>query len=109
VSLKIYIYRAVITSIFVFFEITIGSGISLAADTFKGAELYATHCESCHGPAGNSVMPNAPNFAQGESMLQPDPNLLTSIKNGKDAMPSYLGILSDLEILDVIAYLRTLN
>jgi cytochrome c6 len=54
-------------------------------------------------------MPNAPNFARSESLLQPDPLLLTSIKNGKNAMPAFRGILSDPDIMDVIVYLRTLN
>ena len=41
--------------------------------------------------------------------MQPDLLLLTSIKNGKNAMPAYQGILSDSDIMDVIVYLRTLN
>lgn len=86
-----------------------GSGTSRAADTIKGGALYAVHCASCHGASGISVMPNAPNFARGESLLQPDLSLLVSIKNGKNAMPAYQGILSDHDILDVIVYLRTLN
>lgn len=86
-----------------------GLGTAQAADTFKGGELYAVHCASCHGASGVSVMPNAPNFAQGENMLQPDPTLLTSIKFGKNAMPAYQGILKDPEIMDVIVYLRTLH
>jgi cytochrome c6 len=35
--------------------------------------------------------------------------LLISIKSGKTAMPAYRGVLSDQDILNVIAYLRTLN
>lgn len=82
---------------------------SYAADTSKGAGFYSTHCASCHGASGVNVMPNAPNFAQGESMMQPDASLLASIKAGKNAMPGYLGILSDRDIMDVIAFLRTLH
>jgi len=41
--------------------------------------------------------------------LQADSVLLTSIKSGKAIMPSYRGALNDNEILDVIAYLRTLR
>jgi cytochrome c6 len=54
-------------------------------------------------------MPDAPNFAQNESLMQANNILLISIKNGKNAMPAYKGILKDQDILDVIAYLRTLN
>lgn len=95
--------------LFAFFLLVFGPGNAGAADTFKGGELYAVHCVSCHGASGVNVMPNAPNFAQSESLLQPDFLLLSSIKNGKNAMPAYQGILTDQDILDVIVYLRTLN
>lgn len=80
-----------------------------AADVVKGGEIYALQCVSCHGRAGVNVMPAAPNFARGDGLMQPDFALLASIKNGKNAMPAYVGILNDREILDVIAYLRTLR
>ena len=41
--------------------------------------------------------------------MQPDMALLATLKAGKNAMPGYFGILSDNEILDVIAYSRTLR
>jgi cytochrome c6 len=84
-------------------------GISQAADPNKGAEIYNTHCASCHGVSGDSVMVGAPNFAQGEGLMSPDSKLLISIQNGKTAMPAYRGVLSDQDILDAIAYLRTFN
>lgn len=80
-----------------------------AADTFKGQKLYAANCAICHGQNGRSVMPGAPNFDRGERVLQPDFTLLASIRSGKNAMPAFQGILSDRDIMDVIAYLRTLH
>lgn len=80
-----------------------------AADVVKGAQVYARHCAACHGPNGNSVMPSAPQLIRGERMMQSDMALLASLKVGKNAMPAYLGILADAEILDVIAYSRTLR
>lgn len=88
---------------------TFGPGAAWAADPNKGAQIYATHCASCHGASGISVMPNAPNFARGESMLQPDPVIATSIRNGINAMPAFQGVLSDSDIMNVVVYLRTLN
>jgi len=87
----------------------LGSSASYAADPIKGGRAYVTQCSSCHGASGTSMMPGAPNFARGERMMQPDELLLNSIKAGKNAMPAYRGILSDTDILDVIAYLRTLH
>lgn len=82
---------------------------SPAADVVKGNQVYMMHCAACHGMSGVSVMPGAPNFARLERLLQPDAALLASIRNGRNAMPAYAGILTDREILDVIAYLRTLR
>ena len=54
-------------------------------------------------------MPNAPNFDRGDALLRPDFTLLASIRAGKNAMPAFQGILADREIMDVIAYVRTLR
>jgi len=80
-----------------------------AADPAKGAALYGTHCAVCHGTNGTPVMPGAPNFRRLESLMRPDQQPLMAIRNGKGAMPGYFGILRDREILDVVAYLRTLS
>jgi cytochrome c6 len=101
--------RFIKPGLFVFFMLALGVSASQAADTIKGGELYVVHCASCHGASGISTMTDAPNFARSESLLQPDPALMTSIRNGKNAMPAYQGILSDSDIMDVIVYLRTLN
>jgi cytochrome c6 len=42
-------------------------------------------------------------------MMQPDAGLLASIRSGRNAMPAYAGILTDRDILDVIAFMRTLR
>jgi cytochrome c6 len=80
-----------------------------AADVINGGKVYARHCAACHGPNGMSVMPGAPNLARAERMMQSDVALMAALKSGKSAMPAYIGILSDREILDVIAYCRTLR
>lgn len=80
-----------------------------AADVTNGARIYAIHCIGCHGVQGQSPLPNVPNFTVGAGLMQPDIALLQSIRTGKAVMPGYLGILRDQEILDVIAYIRTLS
>lgn len=82
---------------------------SHAGDTNKGRQLYGTNCAICHGQNGRSVMPGAPNFDRGESLLRSDSALLAQIRAGKNACPSFRGILADRDTLDVIAYLRTLH
>lgn len=80
-----------------------------AADVQRGGALYTNHCASCHGASGTPVMPGVPNFRRMETLMRPDMQLLLSVRSGRGAMPGYFGILRDREILDVIAYLRTLS
>ncbi len=87
----------------------LASSWSHGADIGKGQQLFATHCAMCHGQGGRSLMPGAPNFDRGEGLLRPDFSLLAAIRTGRNAMPAYQGILADRDILDVIAYLRTLH
>lgn len=77
-----------------------------AADPNKGSEIFRQHCVTCHAPG--RPMPGTTDFLQGRSLFQPDPVLLEKIKTGRNAMPAYNGILSDIDILNIIAYLRTL-
>ena len=79
-----------------------------AADLVRGGELYRQHCSSCHGAQGVSTWPGAPSVARREGMLQPDRVLVQSIREGRNAMPGYRGLLSDADILSVVVYMRTL-
>lgn len=87
----------------------LGAATSNAADTIKGGQIYDSHCASCHGVNGVPVMPDAPNFARSERLLRPDVFVANAIRDGKNSMPSYQGVLSDSEILDVVVFLRTLE
>lgn len=85
------------------------SGIASAANIVQGQQLYNMHCAACHGGRGEGVMPDAPKFRMGERLEQPDMVLLQSVKSGKKIMPPFFGILQDAQILDVLAYVRTLR
>jgi cytochrome c6 len=80
-----------------------------SADLARGSQIYALHCSVCHGPAGQGGIPGAPKFNRGERMLQSDQALLDSVRRGRNVMPAFAGVLREREILDVIAYLRTLR
>jgi mono/diheme cytochrome c family protein len=75
----------------------------------SGQQLYMMHCAGCHGITGISVVPDAKNFSRVELLAQPDQGLLNVIRSGRNMMPSYLGILSDQEIISIINHMRTLN
>ncbi len=87
----------------------LAAGPAAAADTHKGKNLYQAQCAICHGSEGRATMPGAPSFDRGEQMLRADMALLTLIRSGKNAMPAFQGRLSDRDIMDVIAYIRTLH
>ena len=80
-----------------------------AADLAKGHRIYMQHCSNCHGPNGVSVMAGTPNLARQEGLRQPDMVLLQTIKTGRRGQPPFMGILSDPDILDALAYARTLR
>lgn len=84
------------------------SSDALAADMFNGKKLYGQYCAQCHGENGASVTPNTPEFRRGEGLMQTDADLLRHIREGKRIMPAFRGLLSDQEILDIIAHLKTL-
>ena len=94
---------------FIAIGLVLSSPTAVAADSVKGQTLYLIHCSGCHGEKGISINPEAPNFANGEQLSQSDSALIEVIRSGNNAMPAFMGILQDNEILDVISYARTLQ
>jgi cytochrome c6 len=83
--------------------------LAQAADPQQGVKFYTKHCQNCHGATGVAQMPGVPDFSRSQGLLRSDNDLLQFIRNGSGMMPAYRGLLSDRDILDVIAYLRTLR
>lgn len=84
-------------------------GSALAADLVAGKRHYTAYCAGCHGVDGMSLRPQAPKLALGERMAQPDFMLVNTLKSGFGTHPSFLGILNDRDLLDVVSYVRTLR
>ena len=90
---------------------------SVAAPAFAqapGADTYKAKCAMCHGPDGLAATPMAKNlkilsFKDPSMVKAPDAQLIASTTNGKGKMPAYKGKLTDAQIKDVIAYIRTLQ
>jgi mono/diheme cytochrome c family protein len=92
-----------------------------------GARLYAEHCAACHGaalegepewqtPGADGRMPAPPHDASGHTWHHPDAQLFFMSKHGVAAlvgrgyqsnMPAYEGVLSDAEIIDVLAFIKS--
>jgi cytochrome c6 len=80
-----------------------------AADPGKGGALYAVHCAACHGSRGEPVWPGAPDFRRPGVLMKTDHQLLTLLRQGRGLMPSYLAVMKEREMLDLMAFLRTLS
>jgi mono/diheme cytochrome c family protein len=87
-------------------------------DKTRGEELFLRYCQGCHGPdgrgGGKSFMPHVGPLAQkGYIDLLQDDDLDLVIKQGGAAvgksgyMPAWEKTLSDTDIADIIAFIRT--
>ncbi len=84
----------------------------LFADATKGAEIYKSKCQMCHGADGKGQTPmgtklQIKDLGSAEVQNLKDSELKTIIEDGKGKMPAYKGKLSNAEIEDVIQHLRT--
>jgi len=79
-----------------------------ASDVAQGRNHYQRHCAICHGQDGRPSMAGAADFKRGQGLMQSDRALAERIERGNLACPAYRGILTEQEIFDVIAYIRTL-
>lgn len=83
--------------------------VAQAADPTNGAKLYNRQCVDCHGAQGNGMMPGMPNFLRGEGLMKSDAALVQTLERGSGVMPAFRGLLTTQDMLDVIAYLRTMH
>ena len=83
--------------------------IAWAGDPFAGSAIYVEHCVSCHGGDGSGEVAGTPSFRGGALMSKGEFELRDKVRNGKDLMPRFEGILTEEQIDDVVTYIRTFN
>ncbi len=81
-----------------------------------GKSLYTKNCFSCHGKAGKGDGPAAAalgksvgDLSSAKSQAQSDGDFLWKIQTGKAPMPSYQKKLSEIQVWQLINYMRTLK
>ena len=80
---------------------------AFAGNPMVGAGLYTKHCANCHGANGKAILDGAPDLHINQLMSKTDEQLANTVKMGRGTMPSYQGLMTEEQIEDVIAYLRT--
>jgi cytochrome c6 len=91
--------------------------ISIGGPAFAeipGADTFKSKCAMCHGPDGLATTPTAKNFKvisfkAPEMLKATDAQFIASTKAGKGKMQGYKDKLTDVQIKDVISYIRTLQ
>ncbi len=81
-----------------------------SAEIEQGRALYEANCAACHGPDGKGAVAGAPNLADfAATSGVSEATWAASVANGKGAMPSFTGKLSDAEQRASLAYIRSLS
>ena len=80
----------------------------------SGADTYKSKCQMCHAADGSGNTPTGKStkvnpFNSPDVVKMSDDDLIAVTKKGKNKMPAYAGKLSDAQITDVVAYIRTLQ
>jgi cytochrome c6 len=87
----------------------LAAGNAPSGNPSAGRLTFVSICSSCHGLDGIATYEYAPSFAKGQRLNQDDATLLVSVRDGLGRMPPWGVMLSEQEILDAIAYARTLQ
>jgi mono/diheme cytochrome c family protein len=84
------------------------------SDVARGRGIYAQSCAPCHGPEGTGGTPMARMMRVG-NLADPatharlsDEEIVALVRTGRGRMPAFRD-LSDQQIRDVVAYVRTLK
>jgi cytochrome c6 len=79
-----------------------------------GEKVYKAKCATCHGADGAGATPagkatKARDFRSDDVKKEADEDWTQIVVKGKNKMPAYDKRLTDAEIKDVVAYIRTLS
>jgi cytochrome c6 len=80
----------------------------------SGEATYKAKCAMCHGPDGTGSTPIGKNLKirslkSPEDVKATDAQLIKDTKDGVGKMQGYAGKLTDVQIQEVVTYIRTLQ
>jgi mono/diheme cytochrome c family protein len=85
-----------------------------AADDAAGKSLFNSNCAICHGPNGDGNSPigktlNIPDFHSAQAQKMTEAEMKAIVANGKNKMPAFKDKLTDVQIDQVVDYVRHLG
>jgi cytochrome c oxidase cbb3-type subunit 3 len=95
----------------VFDEATLAAQVDQPESLKKGAAVFASKCSACHGPQGQGIIgPNLTDnyWLHGKGLRKDIAQTVTKGVLDK-GMPSWSGLISDDEILQVVGYVYSLR
>jgi len=80
----------------------------------SGESTFKTRCAMCHGADGQAAGPmgkamNIPSVKSPDFKKLTESEMIADTTNGKAKMPAYKGKLTDAQIREVVAYMRSLE
>jgi cytochrome c6 len=92
--------------------LVLGAAPSYAADVAHGGQIFSANCAACHMGGGNVV--NAERTLKADALASyladygsgHEAAIAYQVTNGKNAMPAFVGKLSEGDIADVAAYVE---
>ena len=105
--------KKVLSGIVAVAVLCLAGSVVRAQDKANGEKVYKAKCASCHGPDGKGEtaagkVTKARDICSAEVKKETDAAWTDIIVKGKNKMPSYDKKVTDAEVKDVIAYMRSL-
>ena len=105
--------KKALTGIAVAAILCLAGSIVRAQDVANGEKVYKAKCASCHGPDGKGETAagkatKVRDICSADAKKETDAAWTEIIVKGKNKMPSYDKKITDAEVKDVVAYMRSL-
>jgi len=105
--------KKVLAGIALLASLCLVGSIARAQDVANGEKVYKAKCASCHGPDGKGETAagkatKARDLCSADVKKEADAVWTDIILKGKNKMPAYGKKITDAEVKDVIAYIRSL-